>query len=99
MPSEFRHMTPEQFKLLAQDAYAAALALDTPEPADDGPVILPFRSGNERDLGEERICDLGCKLAALLLLNDRIQRLVVPSAEEWIGIGLLERDDELPERI
>jgi hypothetical protein len=39
--------------------------------------------------------DLGCKLAAWLLLADRLAGVVVPSREEWIGLNLLERDGEL----
>lgn len=38
---------------------------------------------------------IGCKVAAKLLLADRLAGLVIPSQEEWIGVNLLERDDEL----
>lgn len=39
-----------------------------------------------------------CKFLATLLMLDQ-QILRVPTQEESIGIGLLERDDELPNRI
>ena len=42
--------------------------------------------------------DLGSKLAAQVLLGDTTRRIVVPSYEEWVGVDLLERDDELPTR-
>lgn len=43
--------------------------------------------------------DLGSKLAAQLLLCDRhTKKIVVPTREEWIGINLLSRDDELQRR-
>ena len=44
------------------------------------------------------INDLGSKLAAQLLLCSIDRRIIVPSEEEWIGLNLLERDDELPQR-
>jgi hypothetical protein len=40
--------------------------------------------------------ELGMKLAAQILLADRITRkILIPSNEEAIGFYLLERDDEL----
>ena len=39
--------------------------------------------------------DLGSKLAAQIFLADRIKGIVIPTREEWIGVNLLERDDEL----
>lgn len=33
--------------------------------------------------------------AALLLLDIRKDRITVPTRDEWIGLNLLERDDEL----
>lgn len=44
------------------------------------------------------INELGCKLAAKVLLLDKNGRLIVPSQDEWIGVNLLERDDDLPNR-
>lgn len=44
------------------------------------------------------IGDLGSKLAAQILLADTLSGIVIPSDEEWIGVNLLERDDELPPR-
>ena len=44
------------------------------------------------------IGDLGAKCAARILIQDRNSGIVVPSREEWIGLNLLERDDELPNR-
>lgn len=41
------------------------------------------------------IQELGCKLAAQILLADTLGGIVIPSEEEWIGLNLLERDDEL----
>jgi len=43
----------------------------------------------------ERVDELGCKAAALLILMDHNDRLIIPSRDEWIGIHLLERDGEL----
>ena len=39
-----------------------------------------------------------CKIAAEFLLLDSSQRIRIPSAEEWFGAGLLERDHELTRR-
>ena len=46
---------------------------------------------------QRRFWEDGCKLQAKLLLSQygKSQRLAIPTDEEWIGIGLLERDDEL----
>jgi hypothetical protein len=43
--------------------------------------------------------EIGCKAAARILLS-RVgtTRIVVPDRDEWLGVGLLERDDELPGR-
>jgi hypothetical protein len=43
--------------------------------------------------------EIGCKAAARILLS-RIgtTRIVVPDRNEWLGVALLERDDELPKR-
>lgn len=40
--------------------------------------------------------ELGDKLAARIMLLDKSTKLYLPSEEEWIGLNLLERDDELP---
>jgi hypothetical protein len=48
-----------------------------------------------RDVPRTIYTDLGSKLAATLLLQDRSNKILIPSREEWIGVGLLERDDEL----
>ncbi len=45
------------------------------------------------------IQELGCKLSAQILLADSLGGIVIPSEEEWIGLGLLERDDELRRKI
>lgn len=37
-------------------------------------------------------------IAKILLSNAGRRTVVVPTAEEWIGINLLERDDGLPPR-
>jgi hypothetical protein len=42
--------------------------------------------------------ELGLKLCGKLLLADPLKRTIVPSGDEWIGVNLLERDDELPKR-
>ena len=44
------------------------------------------------------IDDLGAKCAAHILLANQNGGIIVPSQEEWIGLNLLERDDELPNR-
>lgn len=44
------------------------------------------------------IDELGCKLAARLLLAGRARQIVIPSTDEMCGVYLLERDDELPNR-
>lgn len=40
--------------------------------------------------------ELGNKLTARLMLSDKSPKIYLPSKEEWIGLNLLERDDELP---
>ena len=41
----------------------------------------------------------GRKAIALILLSAAGRRtIIVPTQEEWIGVGLLERDDGLPAR-
>ena len=50
-------------------------------------VLLPHE--------QPKIDENGCKIAAEFLLLDSSPRLRVPSKEEWLGIGYLERDDEL----
>lgn len=37
-----------------------------------------------------------CKLLARLILLNVTTKLTLPTQEEWIGLNLLERDDELP---
>ncbi len=44
---------------------------------------------------KREIIGLGDKCAARILLADRSRRVLIPSAYEWRGVGLLERDDEL----
>lgn len=39
--------------------------------------------------------ELGNKASAKILLADSSRRIRIPTYDEWIGIGLLERDDEL----
>lgn len=48
-----------------------------------------------KDTPRTEINDLGAKLAAQILLADSLSGIVIPSTEEWIGLNLLERDDEL----
>lgn len=45
----------------------------------------------------ERANELGQKLAARVFLSEcrRSQRFLAPSREEWVGINLLVRDDEI----
>lgn len=47
---------------------------------------------------DPRVDELGRKLQARVILADRLRRLIVPSRDEWIGVNLLERDDQLPPR-
>lgn len=52
---------------------------------------------NPVEVERTEINKLGCKAAASILLSDRItKRVVVPSADEWIGFNLLDLDEELP---
>lgn len=46
-------------------------------------------------LQEQKAEELGRKLAAKILLAGHDRRLVLPSYDEWVGVHLLERDDEL----
>lgn len=48
----------------------------------------------------KRADELGMKLQARLFLiwADWTRKIVTPTHEEWVGIGLLERDDQLPPR-
>ena len=39
--------------------------------------------------------ELGCKLSAKIMLADRMRRVCIPDQYEWVGVNLLERDDEL----
>ena len=50
------------------------------------------------ELPPTEINELGSKLAAKVLLLDKDGRVIVPSRDEWIGVNLLERDDDLPPR-
>lgn len=43
----------------------------------------------------DKFDELGCKLAARLLLQDTSKGIITPNRDEWIGVNLLERDDEL----
>lgn len=36
-----------------------------------------------------------CKFAASILLCDISKKIVIPTKEEWYGLNMLERDDEL----
>lgn len=47
---------------------------------------------------DPRLEEFGRKLQAKLLLSDPLRRILVPSRDEWIGLNLLERDDQLPPR-
>lgn len=46
--------------------------------------------------GPSRIEQIGMKVAAAILLADTLAGIIVPSREEWIGVNLLARDNELP---
>lgn len=48
--------------------------------------------------GPSRIEQIGMKAAAAILLADTLAGISIPSREEWIGVNLLARDDELPPR-
>ena len=45
-----------------------------------------------------RFVEAACKAQALLMLLDKTRRLSEPSQEEWLGVNLLERDEQLPRR-
>jgi hypothetical protein len=68
----------------------------------DPPLVLRFgcSSGSfglpRADRAETE--ELGLKCAAKLLLLGRTPKVVVPSTDEMVGLALLERDDELPNR-
>lgn len=42
--------------------------------------------------------EMSRKVEARLLLLDKSRRIIIPDFDEWVGIGLLERDDMLPSR-
>lgn len=42
--------------------------------------------------------ELGCKLSAKIMLANRMRRVYIPDGYEWVGVNLLERDDELVRR-
>lgn len=65
--------------------------------AEEATILTCPLCGHDHDELPERTTfgDLGSKLAAQILLSDRSRRILVPSREEWVGLGLLERDDEL----
>lgn len=44
---------------------------------------------------ETQFREEGQKTVAKILLSDRRHVLIIPSRDEWIGINLLERDDQL----
>ena len=43
--------------------------------------------------------ELGCKLSAKIMLADRMRRVCIPDSYEWVGVNLLERDDELKRKV
>lgn len=43
----------------------------------------------------DKFDELGCKLAAKILLQNTTKGIITPDRDEWIGVNLLERDDEL----
>jgi len=69
-----------------------------------GGMSIPIQKWNCRctfsfkDPPRTEINDLGSKMAALAILSCDHRKVIVPSREEWIGVNLLERDDELPPR-
>ena len=78
-----------------------------PEPAplpcqllgpDGKPLPLTARPvPHQQTRGELALAEAGAKMAAKLMLAGR-RGIVVPEAIEWVGVNLLERDDELPRR-
>jgi hypothetical protein len=48
---------------------------------------------------EHRLWEGECKARTLCILADPGRRIIVPDFEEWAGIGLLERDDQLNRRV
>lgn len=46
---------------------------------------------------QRKFWEEGCKMEAKLMLSEmgRSSLLRIPTEEEWVGLGLLERDDEL----
>ena len=60
----------------------------------DNPVEAPLIMVNLTPRRLTEIEELGCKLAAKVLLSGKSRKIVVPSCEEWIGINLLELDYE-----
>jgi hypothetical protein len=58
-------------------------------------VIINGITYRPKPVVRSEISDLGNQLAASILLQDTFNRIVIPTYEEWIGIGLLEMNDEL----
>lgn len=46
-------------------------------------------------LAEAAFAENDRKFAARCLLADNARKILIPSADEWIGVNLLERDDML----
>jgi hypothetical protein len=47
------------------------------------------------DKAKIKLAEMTLKLEADILLRDSHKRIHVPTYEEWVGVGLLERDDGL----
>lgn len=55
------------------------------------PSILIIEVASE----QQKVNEHSAKFMANMLLNDKRNGIRIPTVEEWIGVNLLERDDEM----
>jgi len=64
-------------------------------------ILTQIRAKFEREREQpvtHGIWEAGCKFQAEMLLIEDPDILKIPTYEEWLGLNLLERDDELKRR-
>jgi hypothetical protein len=59
------------------------------------PVAQPSITTPQEKVWGAGVDEDWCKFAAGIMLSDMTSKIVVPEAEEWFGLNMLERDDEL----
>lgn len=57
----------------------------------------PLVDFNDQDT-LRKLWEMSCKARTDILLANPSRKIVVPAPAEWWGVGMLERDDQLPER-